>query len=103
MRRVFLLIFLLQMTPSNAQSPLVEYRAALEYCAGRHMVEFDDGVSSAPVIARALFGVCRRENQKLFERAMAGQSRAYVTGYENAATEQFTTFVLMHRTRKSRP
>ncbi len=103
MRRLFLLIFLLQMSPSNAQSPLVEYRAALEYCAGRHMVELDDGISSAPVIARALLGVCKREKQKFFERAMAGQSRAFVTGYENAATEQFTTFVLMHRARKNRP
>jgi hypothetical protein len=67
------------------------------------MVGLDDGISSAPVVARALLGVCRRENQKLFERTMAGQSRAYVAGYENAATEQFTAFVLMHRATKSRP
>jgi hypothetical protein len=102
MRYVFLLVFLLHMTPSHAQSPQVEYRAALEYCAGQHMVDLDDGISSAPIIARALLGVCRRENQRLFERAMAGQSRAYVTGYENAAAEQFTTFVLTHRARKGR-
>jgi len=102
MRYVFLLVFFLQVSSSYAQSPNVEYRAALEHCAGLHMVDLDDGISSAAVVARALLGACRRENQRLFERAMAGQSRAYVTGYENAATEQFTTFVLMHRARKGR-
>lgn len=102
MRRLVLLALLLQISSSYAQSPTVEYKAALEYCAGQHMVDLDDGISSAPIIARTLLGVCRRENQKLFERAMVGQSRAYVTGYENAATEQFTAFVLMHRARRGR-
>lgn len=100
MRYVPLLVFLLQAGPSDAQT--VDYRAALEYCAGRHMVDLDDGISSATVVARALLGVCRRENQSLFGRTMAGKSHSYVVGYENAATEQFTTFVLTHRAQKGR-
>lgn len=103
MRRIAVLIVLLQLAPSHAQSPAGEYRAALEYCAGLNMHDLDDGISSATVIARTLLGICRRENQSLFEHAMAGQSRAFITGYEKAATEQFTAFVLMHRAKKARP
>jgi hypothetical protein len=103
MRRIALLIVFLQISPSHAESPTAEYRAALEHCAGLNMRDLDDGISPATVIARALLGVCRRENQSLFEQVMARQSRAFVMGYEKAATDQFTTFVLMHRARKSRP
>lgn len=102
MRTTPLYAMLLIVTSANAQEPFGNYRQALEYCAGLHMRNMDDGISSAATVARALLGVCRRQNQSLFDQTMAGKSRGYIEGYEKAAAEQFTNFVLMHRASKMR-
>lgn len=56
MRCAAILIFLLHVSPVQAQSFSSVYRANLEYCAGLNVRKFDDGISSAALIARALLG-----------------------------------------------
>lgn len=98
------LICLLLMSPGLALSAdsVTEYRNALDECAGESVWTYDDGVTSANVVAKVLVGICRRKNQALYSLVIAAHSNSWVTGFERAATEQFTGFVLWHRANKAK-
>jgi len=76
------------------------YKQAIEYCAGESIGSFDDGVSSPIVVARVILGVCHRKHSTLYTAAKAGRSDLFMVGFERAALEEFTGFVLWHRTNK---
>jgi hypothetical protein len=86
---------------ARADSPVTRYRDAMDACAGRYMLSYDDGVSPAREVARVLVGLCRRENHALYSTVVAGHSHAYVVGFNHANEEEFTGFVLWHRANKS--
>jgi len=74
------------------------YKDAMDTCARSNVSAYDDGVTSANLVARVLVGICRRENQVFYTAAMSGRSEAYREGFNNANVEEFTGLVLLHRT-----
>lgn len=83
--------------------PLKDYRNALELCAGEKIRNLDDGLTPANTVANVLLGVCKRRNKDLYLLAASGRSTAYMQGFEKAAAEQFTMYVLSHRAIRNAP
>ena len=52
------------------------YKSAMDTCARSSLSAYDDGATSAILVARVLVGVCRRENQVFYTAAMSGRSDA---------------------------
>ena len=74
------------------------YKNAMETCLRSRISAYDDGATSAVLVARVLVGVCRREYQVFYTAAMSGRSDAYRGGINSATEEDFTGLVLLHRT-----
>lgn len=100
MSRAFGVVIVLWMCAGAAKSNDVVqlYRTAMDACARSHISVYDDGVTSAILIARVLVGVCRRENQVFYTAVVSGRSDAYRDGFNRANVEEFTGLVLLHRT-----
>jgi len=85
---------------ANAQDAIQAYKAALRSCANNSLAAYDDGVTSAAIVAHVLVGVCRRQSGPLYLAAMSDRSAAYRRGFDGAAEEAFTGLVLEHRAAK---
>ncbi len=85
---------------ANAQDAMQIYKAALRSCANKSLVAYDDGVTSAAVVAHVLVGVCRRQSEPQYIAAMGDRSAAFRRGFNGAAEEAFTGLVLQHRAMK---
>ncbi|HEY5330798.1 MAG TPA: hypothetical protein VIJ79_12995 [Acidobacteriaceae bacterium] len=85
---------------ANAQNAIQLYKAALYSCANKTLPGYDDGVTSAAVVAHVLVGVCRRQTEPQYLAAMGDRSAAYRRGFNGAAEEAFTGLVLQHRAAK---
>ena len=38
--------------------PIAQFRDAMDYCAGKNMSSYDDGMSPANVVSKVLVGLC---------------------------------------------
>jgi hypothetical protein len=74
------------------------YKNAMETCLRDRISAYDDGATSAILVARVLVGVCRREYQVFYTAAMSERSDAYRKAINSATEEDFAELVLLHRT-----
>jgi hypothetical protein len=74
------------------------YKNAMETCLHSRVSSYDDGATSAILVAHVLVGICRREYQGFYTAAMNGRSDAYKGAINRATEEDFTGLVLLHRT-----
>lgn len=74
------------------------YKSAMETCLRSRISAYDDGRTSAILVARVLVGVCRREYLVFYTAAMSGRSASYRGAINRDTEEDFTGLVLLHRT-----
>lgn len=100
MSRTFGVVIALWICSGAARSSdlLQLYKNAMETCLRGHISAYDDGATSATLVARVLVGVCRREYKVFYAAAMSGRSDAYRGAINSDTEEDFTGLVLLHRT-----
>jgi len=93
---------LLSLSPSNGGDLVQLYKRALESCVDTNVSAYDDGVTSAAVVAHILAGICQRENQVFYVAATSDRSLAYKREVNKLVEEDVTALVLRHRATKMR-
>jgi hypothetical protein len=82
---------------ASSEGVIKEYHAAMESCAYQSVLQFDDHISSAVVVGRAIFDQCKGDHFDLWEAFVNVKSASYVDAYAEAQSKWMIGLVLYVR------